>query len=285
VPSEAKRGGGAFLARVPAPVVGLRVEGAPAGASSELSATAHVAWLDGASAGIDPYDAYELTAPTSTRLGLFSVDEAGDAFDIRTLPRTDGSAEIAFDVTAAVGGAPAGGTFTLTWPELRDVPETWSLVLLDTQTNEHIDLRTASSYRFSMAAARTAAAVSSEGPFPQRVRARSATPRFRLFVESASGRTAGLADAEALAKPQLERPYPNPFADATTVGYTLPNAGPVRLVVYDLLGREVAVLVDGVQEAGPHTARFDGSALASGLYLVRLDADGVTTTHRVSLAR
>ena len=64
--------------------------------------------------------------------------------------------------------------------------------------------------------------------------------------------------------------YPNPFNPETTIRYALPQAGKVRLVVYDLLGQEVAVLVDGSRPAGHHTVRFDGGGLPSGSYVYRL---------------
>ena len=66
--------------------------------------------------------------------------------------------------------------------------------------------------------------------------------------------------------------YPNPFNPETTIGYALPRAGKVRLVVYDLLGHEVAVLVDGSQPAGRYAVRFRGDHLPSGPYAYRLQA-------------
>ncbi len=69
----------------------------------------------------------------------------------------------------------------------------------------------------------------------------------------------------------LEQNYPNPFNPATVVGCQLPAAGQVTLVVYDILGRQVAVLASGRFSAGRHTFPFDGSRLASGVYLCRLE--------------
>jgi hypothetical protein len=59
----------------------------------------------------------------------------------------------------------------------------------------------------------------------------------------------------------------------------------VRLAVYDVLGREVAVLVDGERPAGRHEAVLDGRMLPSGVYLVRLAAGGEVRTRAVTLAR
>jgi hypothetical protein len=76
----------------------------------------------------------------------------------------------------------------------------------------------------------------------------------------------------------LEQNYPNPFNPSTVIGYQLPAAGRVRLAVYDLLGREVTVLVNGEVEAGNHTAVFDAAGLSSGVYFCRL-----TTGDRVQI--
>jgi cyclomaltodextrinase len=84
---------------------------------------------------------------------------------------------------------------------------------------------------------------------------------------------------------RLEPNAPNPFADATTIPFVLPAPGRVRLRVFDVLGREVAVLVDRALPAGRHEARLDGRALAPGTYLCRLEADGQTVTRALVRAR
>ncbi|MBR9974280.1 MAG: S8 family serine peptidase [Bacteroidetes bacterium] len=72
----------------------------------------------------------------------------------------------------------------------------------------------------------------------------------------------------------LDQNYPNPFNPTTTIRYALPEAGPVRLAVVDLLGREVARLTDGWRDAGRHELQFDAKDLPSGTYLLVLEADG-----------
>ena len=83
----------------------------------------------------------------------------------------------------------------------------------------------------------------------------------------------------------LEQNYPNPFHPATTVRYTLSQAGPVRLAVYDLLGREVVRLKDGLAAAGGHQARVEAGGWASGVYLYRLTTPEGSATRRMVLAR
>lgn len=79
--------------------------------------------------------------------------------------------------------------------------------------------------------------------------------------------------------------YPNPFNPTTVIGYQLPASSVVRLSVYDLLGREVAVLVNGVMQAGSHQVTFDGQNLASGIYLYRLQLNGQVLTGKMLLTK
>lgn len=82
---------------------------------------------------------------------------------------------------------------------------------------------------------------------------------------------------EAVDRPrsaQLGHAVPNPFNPSTTVTFQLDRPAQVRLTLYDLQGRQVSTLLDGRRPAGSHPVRVDGSALASGLYLLDLRVDG-----------
>ncbi len=74
----------------------------------------------------------------------------------------------------------------------------------------------------------------------------------------------------------LSQNYPNPFNPTTTIRFSVPVTGSVTLAVFDMLGREVARLVDGVVQAGSHSVQLNASGLPSGIYLYRLTA--VTTS-------
>ncbi len=83
----------------------------------------------------------------------------------------------------------------------------------------------------------------------------------------------------------LSAAYPNPVTGATRLGFTLRDAGPVRLTVHDVLGREVAVLFDGTAAAGPGEVVLDGADLPSGVYIVHLEAGGWMRSRRVTVLR
>ncbi len=83
----------------------------------------------------------------------------------------------------------------------------------------------------------------------------------------------------------LSSPFPNPFNSTTTIGYSVPVAGNVSLAVFDISGREVARLVDGAKPAGTHEAVWTADGLASGVYVVKLDAGGVVAREKVVLVR
>lgn len=91
--------------------------------------------------------------------------------------------------------------------------------------------------------------------------------------------------AEVPTHVQLNQNYPNPFNPQTTIGYALPQAGPVRLTIYDTRGREVARLVERQQPAGHHTVTFDARDLPSGAYFYRLMTGGTIKTGSMLLLK
>jgi hypothetical protein len=79
--------------------------------------------------------------------------------------------------------------------------------------------------------------------------------------------------------------YPNPFNPATTLHYSLPSKGHIVLKIYDVLGREVKVLVDEYRDAGSYNVTFDASRLPSGVYFSRIDFAGQSLVQRMLLVK
>ena len=83
----------------------------------------------------------------------------------------------------------------------------------------------------------------------------------------------------------LSQNYPNPFNPTTNISYTLPKTGNVKLVVFDILGREISTLVNGVKTAGTHVVNFNASNLSSGVYFYRIEAGDYTATKKMMLVK
>lgn len=93
------------------------------------------------------------------------------------------------------------------------------------------------------------------------------------------------ADTEVPGRVVLDQNYPNPFNPTTTIRYGVPAAEPVRLSIYDLLGREVAVLADATQAPGTYRVVLDAAGWPSGIYLYRLAINGEIRTRRLTLIK
>ncbi len=83
----------------------------------------------------------------------------------------------------------------------------------------------------------------------------------------------------------LEQNFPNPFNPSTEIGYQLSTTAEVRLIVYDILGKEIVTLVNQVQQAGHHTVTFNANNLASGMYYARLKAEGKVQIRKMMLTK
>jgi hypothetical protein len=84
---------------------------------------------------------------------------------------------------------------------------------------------------------------------------------------------------------ELSQNYPNPFNPVTTIKYSLPQSGNVKLNVYNLLGEQVAELVNGYKEAGVHTINFNAENLNSGLYIYKLESNGFVQSKKMTLIK
>ena len=91
--------------------------------------------------------------------------------------------------------------------------------------------------------------------------------------------------AQGSARFQLGDNYPNPFNPTTAISYQLSAISDVTLSVYDVLGREIAILAEGVKAPGAYTVRWDASAFPSGAYFYQLRAGSFVETKKMVLAK
>ena len=94
-----------------------------------------------------------------------------------------------------------------------------------------------------------------------------------------------LATTQIPAKFELSQNYPNPFNPATTIRFSLPQAGAVKLTVYNLLGQVVTTLVNGYREAGTYNVNWDASNLSTGIYIYRVEANSFSLTKKMTLLK
>jgi hypothetical protein len=84
---------------------------------------------------------------------------------------------------------------------------------------------------------------------------------------------------------KLEQNYPNPFNPATTISFKLSKPSFVKLAVYNIIGEEVSLLINEFKEAGIFNVNFDASKLNSGIYLYKLEADGIIKVNKMQLIK
>jgi hypothetical protein len=112
------------------------------------------------------------------------------------------------------------------------------------------------------------------------------TQKNMLIIKTGAKTTTAVAEVSQ--KPvtfALEQNYPNPFNPTTEIRFSTPQSGFATLKVYSILGQEVATLLHDQVSAGTHTARLNGSSLASGVYLYKLNINGFTSTRRMLLVK
>jgi hypothetical protein len=83
----------------------------------------------------------------------------------------------------------------------------------------------------------------------------------------------------------LNHNYPNPFNAQTQIDFALPHNANITLKVFNFMGQEIAVLAEGEYEAGRHTVIFNAQDLSSGIYFVRLQAEGIALSQKMILLK
>lgn len=155
------------------------------------------------------------------------------------------------------------GDFELTWEGLSSLPESWGLHLSSHSTGRQIDLQEGGSFEFTAE--------------------KGKDYDFTLTISSEP--VSGEVPADVPGELALEQNYPNPFNPVTTISYDIPQETAVRLAVYDLLGQQIAVLVDETRAPGCYQVSWDASRVTSGVYLYRLEADGQSLTRHMTLIK
>ena len=152
------------------------------------------------------------------------------------------------------------GTITLSWDKSQLTGMTSKIILVDNGNGQSIDMSTVNTYAFTYSSPHS-------------------------FSINGTTTKVGMDGASLPTVYALMQNYPNPFNPSTKISYQLPVKTLVTLKVYDIIGREVAALVNEQQNAGIYDVTFDGSRLASGVYFYRIQAGTFTQTKKFVLLK
>ena len=253
--------------------------------NSELGENFFANFMPNADTGLDGSDALTLTPLTDSFVAFYSILD-GVKYDMSSLPlKFDAPIEINLGIDHFVNNQKSGGSYEMNWPEMTNIPDSWNITLIDLVSGDEVDLRSVSSYSFTIeenSKAKIAPVADRLTPVEQMGEVSDA--RFKLIIKN--GVTSSNEAVEQLpGTVTLDQNYPNPFNPSTVIPFSLPQRSEINLSVYTLTGRKVATLVNQVMGAGDHSATFDGSQLSSGIYIYRLETGNVSLTRKLTLIK
>ncbi|MEQ9090071.1 MAG: GLUG motif-containing protein [Balneola sp.] len=213
---------------------------------------------------LDKYDVFDAPEFGSLAESFLNISSQLDSIDlvIDSRPLTE---TLSFDLVFAAQNTSGQALLSIAENKL---PENWTIELVNTVTDDRFDL---TKEEVSLSISETNAKPSFE---PKQLRTKSSgkKPIWKVVINTTGIATSTEDEASLPDKFSLSQNYPNPFNPTTTIKYDLPIASVVKLTVFDILGRKVATLVNERKEAGYHQIIFNAQAMASGVYLYRLEA-------------
>ncbi|MEQ8523240.1 lamin tail domain-containing protein [Gracilimonas sp.] len=250
--------------------------------NNQVDRSGKLYFSDQSAEGRDGFDGGKLT-PLNGSPFISFVNDFGKGNellvqDARSLnPETEQTYEL------VLSDAGVSGTYTLSWPEMTNIPDDWSFTLTDFETGNTKNMIPGSTYEFDVDAVQKVRATSVLNPAAVEASAEQATPRFGIAL-STNTTTGNEPDAtpESFA---LEQNYPNPFNPTTQIQYSVTEAGLVSLTIYNLMGQKVATLVGENKSAGTYRVNWNAANNASGIYYYRLQAGNQVLTRQMTLIK
>jgi|5_EtaG_2_1085323.scaffolds.fasta_scaffold13719_1 hypothetical protein len=223
-------------------------------------------------------DAEELTSLSSSFAQL-SFAKADGLFDIANIGNPTEEVTIPLDFTSSTGGF-----FTLSATDF-DVSSNYDLTFHDYKTGESLLID--ESFRYSFETQRLK---------PQEVPVLTSLTAWAIKAKSSESNRFGITltpstsvsiddEIDAPTEFTLGQNYPNPFNPTTNINYSVGEAGPVNITVYNVMGQKVAELLNTTKNAGSYQITWNATGVASGIYYYRLTAPGQVLTRQMTLIK
>ncbi len=225
-------------------------------------------------------DALQLT-PFSQDYALLATDKEGVMLDIGIFPTLNDELAVPLMIETT-----RGGSYTISATDFHYQSQSTNMVFVDLHENVTLPFDESFSYTFQVKNAmklntNTLSCFEEPEVLAQKFYPQKAVSETQRFVI----RSVNTEESVLPTTFSLYQNYPNPFNPTTTIQYELPVQSEVQLSVYDMTGRRVAILVNGTVQSGRHSVQFDGTQLASGVYMYRLTAGSQVISRKLSLIK
>ncbi|MEQ9308789.1 MAG: T9SS type A sorting domain-containing protein [Balneolaceae bacterium] len=252
----------------------------------ENQTSTHFMFSSSAKLGKDIKDAFKLLPQSGIGdyIELSSVSETYDKLAINNLPRYFGiPIEIPLLVNAFEEGYSVTKPLNFEFSGFSEIPDGWNIYLVDKETGSEILVYEGAIIPFNFEGVNSRTAPNANINKKARITDKAAPDgsRFSLLIEPGTDAT----NNDLPTQFKLNQNYPNPFNPSTNIEFELPIQSNVSLKIYDLLGREVATIVNSELEAGMHTYFWDAANLSSGIYIYRLISRNNVITKKMTLIK
>jgi len=234
--------------------------------------------------GMDRADASKLVPLVSEYATMAFVGEYQNEEKLKSVESLPVDLEEAITIPLRPTLVGVSGEFTFSWNGLEELSNKMSFTLHDYETGSNIDMSEVDSYVF-MAEANTASK-SNSVLLPVVAESESNDAENRFGITITPNTSVGIDDElDSPTKFALDQNYPNPFNPTTNIQYSVGEAGPVTITVYNVMGQKVAELLNTTKSAGSYQVSWNATGQASGIYYYRLSAPGQVLTRQMTLIK
>jgi|GEM_PF-3404253 len=232
--------------------------------NEKLSQSLFLSFQDNATYGTDRYDGHHIASLSDTSLTFAALNSEEDLLTINALPSI---IEMDTEIQLFLEAVNTEGKTMLGVKKLQNIPEGLSLYIMDNETGQRYDI--VENLKFEVF-------IPEQNSENQNRYSLHLTSQMNVSTNPVNSLPADIS---------LGQNYPNPFNPATVISYDVPNLTEVKLQVYDMLGREVATLVNEVKSSGSYKVNFQANDLSTGIYIYQLKVGEVVLSKKMTLIK